>query len=294
MASPLAKGLFHRAIAESGSAYASPNPMPSLADAEKGGVAFAAAKGAASVKDLRAMPAEQLMARVGDAPGPSFRPAIDGHFLPADPISIYARGDQNDVPELTGLNLDEQSSARDYGVVPMAQHEKVMTDRYGATAATFFGLYPNGTQEQSGASQRAAVRDAGLVSMYLWAEHRAKTARTKAFTYYWTHPMPGPDSARYGAFHTSEVPYVFNTLDQSKRPWSGQDRALADLIGAYWVNFMKTGDPNGEGLPRWAPFTSGSAVTMELGQKPGPRPAARPDLLQFWRTYFMRPAAVTR
>jgi para-nitrobenzyl esterase len=294
VASPLARGLFHRAIAESGSGYASTNAILSLADAEKKGVAFAEAKGAASLKDLRAMPAEKLMARVSDGPGSAFRTVIDNYFLPADPMAIYAEGKQNDVPELTGMNLDERSSTSDYGIIPMAQYEKTMKDRYGDLAAAFFELYPNGTQEQSGESQKAAFRDAGLVSMHMWAAHREKTARSNAFTYYWTHPMPGPDSARYGAFHTSEVPYVFNTLHQSSRPWSDEDRKLAAMMGAYWVNFMKTGDPNGDGLPRWAPFTSGSAVTMELGDKPGPHPAARPDRLEFWRTYLVRPDAVTR
>ena len=235
------------------------------------------------------------MARVGDAPGPSFRPAIDGYFLPADPIAIYARGEQNDVPELTGMNLDEQSSSRDYGAVPMAQHEKTVMDRFGATsAADYFGLYPNDTQDRSGESQKAAARDAGLVSMHLWAEHRAKTARSPAFTYYWTHPMPGPDSGRYGAFHTSEVPYVFNTLGQSNRPWRDEDRRLAGMMGSYWVNFITTGDPNGNGLPRWPAFASGAAMTMELGPTSGPRPVVPSDRLQFWRAYFTRPAAVTR
>lgn len=294
VASPLAKGLFHRAIAQSGSAYASPNPMSSLAEAEKVGVAFAAAKGAASAPALRAMPAAQMMARIGDAPGPAFRPVIDGHFLPADPITIYERGEQNDVPELTGLNLDEQSSSREYGVIPMAQYQSSMSERYGTAAAAFFALYPNDTQDHSGQSQKTAARDAGLVSMHLWAEHRARTARHQAFTYFWTHPMPGPDSARYGAFHTAEVPYVFNTLGQSNRPWRDDDRRLAERLGAYWVNFMKTGDPNGPGLPRWAPFSAETAVTMELGPKMGPRPVARPDALRFWRSYLLRPSVATR
>lgn len=294
VASPLARGLFHRAIAESGSGYAPARGPQKLADAEKSGVAFATAKGAAGLKDLRALPPEKLMARIGDGPGSAFRPVIDGHFLPADPLAIYAEGRQNDVPELTGLNLDERSSAADYGTVPMAEYQKAMSDRYGDQAAAFFDLYPNGTREQSGESQKAASRDAGLVSMHMWAAHREKTARSKAFTYYWTHAMPGPESARYGAFHTSEVPYVFGTLSQSTRPWTDVDRKLADLMGAYWVSFVKTGDPNGEGLPRWPPFAPGSAVTMELGEKPGPRPVAPPEKLEFWRKYLVRPDAVTR
>jgi para-nitrobenzyl esterase len=294
VASPLAKGLFHRAIAESGSGYVASNRVETLADAEKNGVKFAAAKGAKSLQELRAMPPEKLMAKVSDGPGSAFRPVIDGYFLPADPIEIYAQGKQNDVPEMTGMNMDERSSTDDYGTIPMATYQKTMQERYGDMAAMFFKLYPNGTQEQSGNSQKAAFRDSGLVSMYMWAASREKTVKNKAFTYYWTHAEPVPDSARYGAFHTSEVPYVFNTLNQSNRPWTDQDRKIADMLGAYWVNFMKTGDPNGKGLPQWAPFTSKSAVTMELGDKPGPRPVAEKDKLEFWQKYLVLPKAVSR
>jgi para-nitrobenzyl esterase len=294
VASSLAKGLFHRAIAESGSGYVAANGGQTMAEAEKAGVKFATAKGAKNIKELRAMSPEQLMAKVSDGPGSAFRPVIDGYFLPADPSDIYAQGKQNDVPELTGMNLDERSSTADYGTIPMAAYQKTMEERYGDLAATFFKLYPNSTQEQSGASQKAAFRDAGLVSMFLWAEHRGNAAKNKAFTYYWTHAEPGPDSARYGAFHTSEVPYVFNTLNQSKRPWTNQDRKLADTLGGYWVNFMKTGDPNGEGLPQWPAFTSKSAVTMELGDKLQPRPVAEKAKVEFWQKYLTRPNAVAR
>ena len=294
VASPLAKGLFHRAIAESGSGYVAANGTQKLADAEKEGVKFAASRGAKSVKELRAMTPDKLMAKVTDGPSSAFRPVVDGYFLPADPIQIYAQGKQNDMPELTGMNMDERSSGDDYGTIPMATFQKTMQERYGDLANTFFKLYPNGTQAQSGASQKAAFRDSGLVSMFMWAEHRAKTSKNKAFTYYWTHAEPGPDSARYGAFHTSEVPYVFNTLNQSKRPWTDQDHKLADTLGAYWVNFMKTGDPNGKGLAQWPAFTASSAVTMELGDKLGPRPVAEKAKVEFWQKYLMRPNAVSR
>jgi para-nitrobenzyl esterase len=174
-----------------------------------------------------------------------------------------------------------------------------MQARYGDLADDFFKLYPNVTQVQSGISQKAALRDVGLVSMQMWAALREKSAKNKSYTYYWTHAEPGPDSARFGAFHTSEVPYVFNTLNQSDRPWTTEDHKLADLLGSYWVNFMKTGDPNGRDaggtpLPTWPAFTSRSAVTMELGAKTGVRPVADAATMGFWERYLIRPNSVAR
>ena len=88
-----------------------------------------------------------------------------------------------------------------------------------------------------------------VISIYLWAMNRARTAKTKAFTYFWDHPLPGPEVDKYGAFHTSEVPYVMNALGMSDRPFTDQDRRIADTLASYWANFIKTGDPNGPGLP---------------------------------------------
>jgi para-nitrobenzyl esterase len=96
------------------------------------------------------------------------------------------------------------------------------------------------------------------------ARSRASTASTKAFTYFWTHPMPGPDIDKYGAFHTSEVPYVMNALAMSDRPFADADRALANLASSYWATFIATGDPNGRGLPSWSPV-SADLVTLAIG-----------------------------
>ena len=123
--------------------------------------------------------------------------------------------------------------------------------------------------------------------MYLWAVNRAKTAKTKLFTYCWDHAEPGQDSARYAAFHTSEVPYVFNTLNKSDRPWTAVDRKIADTMGAYWVNFMTHGDPNGKGLAAWPAF-DGKPVTMEIGDKYAPIAVADQAAIDFFSQYLMR------
>jgi para-nitrobenzyl esterase len=295
VASPLAHGLFQRAIEESGSGFVPANATGTMKDGEAQGVKFAASRGAKSLAELRALPAQALMPTPQESgPASAFRPIVDGYFLLGDPNDVYLTGKQNDVPELTGMNHDERSSEADYGTIPMATYGSRMQQRYGAAADTFFALYPNDTQQHSGTSQEEAFRDSGLTSTFMWGQLRAKTAKTPAFTYYWTHSEPGADSARYGAFHTSEVPYVFNSLDQSQRPWATADRRMAKLLGSYWVNFMKTGNPNGPGLPEWPAFDPASAVTMELGDKPGPRPVADQPKLQLWEAYLRTPGAVGR
>jgi para-nitrobenzyl esterase len=125
--------------------------------------------------------------------------------------------------------------------------------------------------------------------MYLWAMNRGKTARTKAFTYFWDHPLPGPDVEKYGAFHTSEVPYVMNAVAMSDRPFAESDRRIADTLSSYWANFMKTGNPNGAGLPQWPAVTKDPAMTMEIGETNAPvAVAGGAAKLAFFEKHFAR------
>jgi carboxylesterase type B len=112
--------------------------------------------------------------------------------------------------------------------------------------------------------------------MYLWARERAKTSKTKAFIYLWDHALPGPDAERFGAFHTGEVPYVLNTLYMSDRPFTDEDKKIADMMSSYWVNFITTGNPNGKGLKPWPPAGEKPEV-MEVGDQTGPVLAAGDD-----------------
>jgi para-nitrobenzyl esterase len=267
-ASPLAKGLFAGAIADSG-ANARMGPGRTLAQSEQNGARFAESRGARSLQELRALPADSLRSPLEG--GFSFGPIIDGWFLPSSADEIFAKGEQSDVPTLTGWDYDEGSFNSGYGKTPAAEFEK---------------LYPTSTQEQASDSQKAFAREQSMFSMYMWAVNRAKTSKTKVFTYLFAHPQPGATKDLYMTFHSSELPYVFDNLGKSDRPWTAEDRKIAALMSSYWVNFIKTGDPNGKGLPHWPAVNGESAMTMELGDRVGPRPIASQEKLDLFRQMF--------
>jgi para-nitrobenzyl esterase len=276
VASPLAKGLIRGAIAESGSSY-STGAGATLAAAEQTGVKFAEAKGAHSLADLRKMSAQDVFAPLlGQQP--RFGPVVDGYVLPGSPAEIFAQGKQNDVPTLTGGNLYDINAAVPHPTVTAAEFQKQAKQKYGDLADEFLKLYPAGNEgnaDQTHASFNASMQDNMRISTYLWAMNRAKTAKTDVYVYMWDHALPGPDADIYGAFHTSEVPYVMNALDQCvDRKMTDADYKIADTLSSYWANFIKTGNPNGKGLPHWPAEKEKPATSFEIGDKYQTIPAA--------------------
>jgi para-nitrobenzyl esterase len=181
---------------------------------------------------------------------------------------------QNDVVTLTGANVGELGGLGPPPAPMTAEKFKNQArQHYGAAADEFLKLYPADTDEAARIAQAQSVRDQALVSMYLWARERSKTARTKVYEYLWDHALPGPDAERYGAFHSSEVPYVMNTQNMSDRPFADADRKIAGMMSSYWANFAATGDPNGKGLAAW-PAVGDKPEIMEVGDKTGLVPVA--------------------
>ena len=286
--SPRAKGLFHGLIAQSGSKawndQSLPNPMTwlSLADAERDGLKYAASLGAKSLQELRAMPWQQLLTSKEPVPN---RAVVGGPYFPEGFAATFAKGQQNDVPFLTGADLDEHG-AEPHPKVDAAGFRKAVHDRFGDMADVFLKLYPVASDVDAPAAFNAIMRDYERMSMYMWAVDRQKTSKTKAYTYYWTHAIPGPEKDRWGAFHCSEIPYFLNTLNQSPRPFEPIDHQIADTMSSYYVNFVMTGDPNGKDLATWPAIDPASPVTMELGDHYRPIPVADKARFQQLKEFF--------
>jgi carboxylesterase type B len=286
--SPTAQGLFRGLIAQSGSKawndQSLPNPMMwlSLADAEREGVKYTDTLAAKSLQELRAMSWQQLLN--SKAPVPN-RAVVGGAILPEGFAATFAKGRQNDVPFITGANMDEHGS-EPHPKVDAAGFRKSVQDRFGDMADAFLKLYPVVSDADAPAAFNAVMRDYERASMYRWAVDRQKTSKTKAFTYYWTHAIPGPEKERWGAFHCSEIPYFLNTLDESPRPFVAVDQQIAAAMSSYYVNFVTTGDPNGKGLATWPAIDPDSAATMELGDHYRPIPVAEKARLELLQEFF--------
>jgi len=276
-ASPLAAGLFHKAIIESGPGGLASFGLSStrtlagpLSEAEDAGTRAAAAWGAPSLRELRALPADSLTT-VPSSPPMRFGPVVDGYFLPADVDTIYTRGEQNDVPLLTGFNADEASAFPGYGKATAEQFRQTARQRYGESADAFLALYPTNNDDEAGKAQKTSQRDVAAVALEHLAAKRQRTTTADAYLYYFERGIPWPEHPEFGAFHTGEVPYVFNNLGFLDRPWESVDGELADAVSSYWVNFASRGDPNGEGLPVWPTYRDAPRALMVLGERIGPR-----------------------
>src|SRR6185503_2737701 len=196
-------------------------------------------------------------------------PVLDGAVLPVDPIDPTARVASH-VPLITGFNFDEFMPPRDQTI---AEFQQSVRDRYGAHADRLLALYPHATDAEAAQSARALVRDAYMASTYRWATDRTRAGGAPVYAYLFTHPTPVAKPPSFGTFHTSEVPYLFGVLDRSRRPYGDSDEQIAKQLQSYWLNFIRSGDPNGGALPRWNPVTGNAVEVMGLGDDVKPRPA---------------------
>jgi para-nitrobenzyl esterase len=258
--SPLAKGRFQRAIAQSGP-WDRHTPTSTRAEAEMQGQQFAAG---ASLAELRALSAEALLAKQAES-ALRFRPVVDGWVIPDQLRAMAARGALADVPLLTGITADERSSQPDYGKLSREKYAAFVRQEYGPLADAVLALYPAASDAEAGARQRELLRDRGLATLLDCRRTRAQYGKSKDFGYLFERAIPWPEHPEYQAFHSAELPYVFRNLSKLDRPWQDADRTLAELISNYWVSFIAQGDPNGAGRPEWP---SSAERVMRLGVEP--------------------------
>jgi para-nitrobenzyl esterase len=275
MASPLARGLFHRGIGQSGG-LVGPLGRPgggfmmALQAAERLAQGITASLGWKTIDDLRAVTARDIQLR-----WPTDRPSrcwvvVDGEMFPRDVYSIFASGDQNDVPLLTGANEDE-GSAREPASDAATWKASLLND-YGKDGQLLFETYGGG-ENVDRMSRRLGGHTTFNLMNWTWARLQARTGRSKVFTYHFNHAAPiPPDQAfaenvgrGFGVMHTTEIHYVFDTFSCRPWPWTEYDRALGETLRSYWVNFASSGDPNGSGVPTWPTFDPKAPSHLLIG-----------------------------
>jgi para-nitrobenzyl esterase len=285
-ASPLAKGLFHGAISQSGGSFGPPRPntMPGenlkrLADAERSGAEYAKSGGVSSIAELRKLPPDQLPAVRGMS-----WPIIDGYVIPDDQYKLYEAGKFNDTPILVGYNSDEGQSFSP----PKTSEEYIanVKSRYGPFAESLLKAYPAGSGTPP-KTARDLARDAAFGwHTWIWARLQSKTGKSKAFYYYFDqhpeYPEGSPQAGR-GSPHGADVPYVFQHLSAQA---SKTDQDISEAMATYWTNFAKRGDPNGEGVPAWPAFSDANAQVMYFGQTPHTGPVPSAESLKSLDAYF--------
>ncbi len=271
VASPLCKGLFKRAIAESGAEFLASHEMQTslLNQAEEAGVRYAQSFHVNSVAELRKIPADELLKK----PLASRGPIVDGYVLPQSIANIFAAGKQNEVGLLTGWN---ENDGVIFGKMKNAEDFKKQAEQlYGTDAARFLQLYPADSDEEAAASQAAVSRDMIFgIQNYTFANLQADHSRYQTYLYRFARRLPARgDYVKYGAFHTGEVAYAYDNLDFVHRcPWEPVDHELAKTMSSYWANFASTGNPNGNGLPVWPAYNTKDFQTMVLGEKTAAEP----------------------
>jgi len=290
-ASPLAKGLFRGVISESGGNFAPPQGTPfagsnlmTLPLAEANGKKWLAGLGAATLAEARALPAAELEKAQHAEGAPRFWPPMDGYVLPGDQYALYGEHRFNDVPVLIGANSDETSVFGGNRKLSPADFEAMVRKDYGKLADRILATHPHADEEQASRSAKQLASETSFLwNTYTWARMQTEDGEAPAYAYFFHRPTAqNPD----GSGHGSEVALVFANEDARRAAWTDEDRALSQQLHGYWVNFAKTGNPNGSGLTEWPAFAPGRPTVMQLGAETKPIPVPFADRLEALGEYY--------
>lgn len=289
MASPESKGLFDAAVNESGGILGFA-PLPTLAQAEATGKVYMDALGASSAAAMRALPVAELL---GDSldhyRSGRWLPLVDGAVVPVEPGAAALQGKlASAVPTLLGGTANEFTSLVPQMKMKVDDFVAGAKKNYGSRYDEFSRLYPHGDEAQAGQALIESGSDKFFTGQVVWARHMGD-AKKATWLYYFDRALPGRDSERYKAFHSSEIVYVFGTQASVDRPWTAIDRRLSQAMLGYWAQFIKTGNPNGDGLLPWSPVGEQPDEVMELGEHIGMVGMPRAERIGFFESVIDKP-----
>ena len=289
MASPLARGLFHRAIAHSGGRARGGllgGKMPSLAEAEEKGAQLLQELGARSLRELRNLPADVMTGP------PRFWNIIqDGTLLPDTVDAIFAAGAQADIPLITGFNTEDGTPYPVHEIETAAKFASYARQQFGDSAAEFTRLYDGDNDLAAHAASFSYRRDAAFgYQAWRWAKTQQATAKSAVRMFLFDRAPPVPPGrcfrealppGGYGAYHGAEIWYAFDNLAAQNWPWQPEDHALAANFTAYYAAFAASGDPNRDGLPAWPLYDPDNNQVLRLGDTIRAAPLPNLAAMQF-------------
>jgi para-nitrobenzyl esterase len=291
-ASPIAKGLFHKAISQSGGSFGptrTPNypgeNMISLNTAEAEGVDYVKQLGVSSIEEMRQLDSEKFIPAGWSLPGGW--PIVDGYVIPDDQYRLYEQGKFNDVPVLVGYNSDEGASFV-WNNDPK-QFIDGLNKRFGKFAPKLFDAY-SVTEKRITRSARNLVRDAAFGwHTWSWARLQSANGTSPAYLYFFDqHPEYPQGSPKHGdgSPHGQEITYVFQHLDINNPETTQVDLDISDAIATYWTNFAKHGEPSAKAMPSWPAFNNTTRQVMYFQQQPKVGPVPDEKALEVLDDYF--------
>ncbi|WQF84173.1 Putative carboxylesterase, type B, carboxylesterase type B, active, alpha/Beta hydrolase [Colletotrichum destructivum] len=246
------------------------------------GLGYMASLNCSDIACMRALPMDDLVTSFMDTDF-EFTATLDYYAMPDTYLNTLQKGIAQDVPIMTGNTRDESGTT--YGLnITLSTYLTNLNQTYGSTwKDRFFAAYPANDSATASASYNAQFTDRSKVGTYFWSQLWSANATSPVYNYIWDHAPPGQTQ---GAYHESEINYVLNNLYGTDSPWTSQDYEIAETMNRYWINFIKTGDPNGDGLISWEPAKKDSATVMEVGDGFGPIPIANKDQIKLFTEWF--------
>ena len=279
---PLSRGLFAKAIGESGGSMGWRQPKP-LRASEKYGVALARQAGAQNLKQLRALSPECLFAMSAR----TFEPVIDPWIYPVSQREALRRGLEHDVPMIVGSTADEGQISPG---LTASKYAGEVRRQYAGHARDYLARFPAGSDEEARRSNKRALT---LGTEYIEATVADEHARkAPVYQYRFVHPPappvadPGFAAPRTGAYHAAELPYVFANLHADPRAGSATHYRLERAMSSYWVNFARSGDPNGPELPHWPSLNAAPGKVMQFGEASSMIDRPNADAIRFFEDVY--------